>query len=218
MPPLPRPIVISAPSGAGKSSLINALLKRFPDTLVYFISATTRTPRAGEQDGVHYFFKTPDEFRAMIDKGELAEWNEVHGNFYGTPRAFIDSQSAQGKTVILDLDVYGKVNFDRVYPQAVGVLVVPPSLEVLEQRLRGRGTDAEETIQLRLKNARDELAFARDKGKYEFTVVNDDFDRALEELAGIVGSAPLTSTPPRLRSGQALSDGSRGFGALYREE
>jgi guanylate kinase len=187
MSPLPRPNVISAPSGAGKSSLINALLKRFPDKLVYSISATTRNPRAGERDGEHYFFKSPEEFRAMIDHGELAEWNEVHGNFYGTPRAFIDYQSEQGKTVILDLDVYGKVNFDKAYPLAVGILVAPPSLEVLEQRLRGRGTDAEETIQLRLKNARDELAFAKEKGKYERVVVNDDFDRALEELAGIVG-------------------------------
>lgn len=182
-----KPYVVSAPSGAGKTSLINALLKRFPDRLVYSISATTRPPRAGERDGVHYFFKTPEEFRAMIDRGELAEWNSVHGNLYGTPRAFVDSVLASGKSVLLDLDVYGKPNFDKVYPDAVGILVVAPSPEVLEQRLRARGTDSEETIRLRLQNARDELAFAREKGKYEFTVVNDDFDRALEELAGIVG-------------------------------
>jgi guanylate kinase len=89
--------------------------------------------------------------------------------------------------VILDLDVYGKVNFDKAYPNAVGILVVPPNLEALEQRLRGRGTDSDEVIALRLKNAVDELAFARETGKYEFTVVNDDFDKAVEELAGIVG-------------------------------
>jgi guanylate kinase len=187
MSPPALPYVISAPSGAGKNSLINALMARFPGRFAYSISATTRKPREGEQDGVHYFFKSQDEFRKMIDAGELAEWNEVHGNFYGTPRGPVDALLAVGTPVILDLDVYGKVNFDRVYPQAVGILIVPPSLEVLEQRLRGRGTDAEETIQLRLKNAKDELAFAREKGKYEFTVVNDEFDKAVEELAGIVG-------------------------------
>jgi guanylate kinase len=181
-----KPYVLSAPSGAGKNSLINALMARFPGRFAYSISATTRKPREGEQDGVHYYFKTPDEFRAMIDAGELAEWMEVHGNFYGTPRGPIDALLAAGTPVILDIDVYGKVNFDKVYPDAVGVLIVPPSLEVLEQRLRGRGTDSDETIALRLKNAVDELAFANEKGKYEFTVVNDDFEEAVEELAEII--------------------------------
>ncbi len=181
-----KPYVVSAPSGAGKTSLINALLKRFPDRLVYSISATTRAPRAGEQDGIHYFFKSREEFRRMIDAGEMAEWNEVHGNLYGTPRAFVDSVLASGKSVILDLDVYGKPNFDKVFPEAVGILIVAPDLDTLEQRLRTRGTDSEETIRLRLKNARNELAFAKEKGKYEFTVVNDDFDRALEELGKIL--------------------------------
>jgi guanylate kinase len=185
--PAAKPYVLSAPSGAGKNSLINALMARLPGRFAYSISATTRAPRAGEEDGVHYFFKSPEEFRAMIEGGELAEWNEVHGNFYGTPRGPVDMLLATGTPVILDLDVYGKVNFDKAYPQAVGVLIVPPSLEVLEARLRGRGTDSEETIALRLKNAVDELAFAQEKGKYEFTVVNDDFDKAVEELAGILG-------------------------------
>jgi guanylate kinase len=142
----------------------------------------------GEEDGVHYYFKSQDEFRAMINAGELAEWMEVHGNFYGTPRGPIDALLAAGTPVIMDIDVYGKVNFDKAYPQAVGILIVPPSLDVLEQRLRGRGTDSDETIALRLKNAVDELAFAKEKGKYEFTVVNDDFETAVEELATIVGA------------------------------
>ena len=185
--PTAKPYVISAPSGAGKNSLINALMARFPGRFAYSISATTRKPRAGEEDGVHYFFKTPEEFQLMIDRGEMAEWNAVHGNFYGTPRGPVDALLAMGTPVILDLDVYGKPNFDKVYPEAVGILIVPPSLEVLEQRLRGRGTDSEETIALRLKNAVDELVFAREKGKYEFTVVNDDFEEAVEELAGILG-------------------------------
>ena len=178
--------VISAPSGGGKSSLIAKLLQRFPD-LTYSISATTRSPRGDEQDGIHYYFKSKEEFQAMIEGGELAEWNEVHGNFYGTPRGPIDAILSFGGSVILDLDVFGKPNFDKVYPDAVGILIVPPSLEELERRLRGRGTDPDDVIQVRLKNAITELEFAQKNGKYEHTVVNDNFDHALEELVGIVG-------------------------------
>jgi guanylate kinase len=180
------PYVISAPSGGGKSSLIAKLLQRFPG-LTYSISATTRPPRGDEKDGVHYYFKTRDEFQQMIRNGELAEWNEVHGNFYGTPKGPVDAILNSGNSVILDLDVFGKPNFDKAYPDAVGILIVPPDLEELERRLRGRGTDPEEVIQVRLKNAIEELVFAETNGKYEHTIVNDDFDRALEELVRVVG-------------------------------
>lgn len=181
-----KPLVISAPSGAGKSSLITGLMDRFPNRIAYSISATTRKPRNGEEDGVHYFFKTPEEFQDMIAAGELAEYNKVHGNFYDTPRGPLDLLLMLGTSVVLDLDVFGKVNFDKVYPEAVGILIVPPSAEELEHRLRKRGTDDEKTIELRLRNARDELAFAEENGKYEYTVVNDDFETALEELIAIV--------------------------------
>ena len=181
-----KPFVISAPSGAGKSSLIGGLMNRFPDRLAYSISATTRKPRDNETDGLHYFFKTLEEFRAMISANELAEYNQVHGNFYGTPRGPLDALLGNGFGVVLDLDVFGKVNFDKVYPNAVGILIVPPSAGELERRLRHRATDDEATIELRLRNARDELAFAEEHGKYEYTVVNDDFETALEELIGIV--------------------------------
>src|SRR6187402_2162820 len=125
--PQSKAFVISAPSGGGKSSLIAKLLQRFP-TLVYSISATTRPPRGEEKDGIHYYFKTQDEFKKMIANGELAEWNEVHGNFYGTPRGPVDAVLSFGGSVILDLDVFGKPNFDKVYPDAVGILIVPPNL------------------------------------------------------------------------------------------
>ncbi|HLP42320.1 MAG TPA: guanylate kinase [Fibrobacteria bacterium] len=180
-----RLIVFSAPSGAGKSTLKDALMGRFP-TLRYSVSATTRGPRPGEVDSVHYYFKTPEEFMDMIDRDELVEHMRVHDNFYGTPRAPILKNLETGYSVILDLDVYGKVNFDKAFPDALGILIVPPSLEELERRLVKRNTDNLDTIRVRLRNATQELDFARHRGKYEYTVVNDNFERALEELTGIL--------------------------------
>ncbi len=177
--------VFSAPSGAGKSTLKDALMKRFP-SLRYSVSATTRKPRPGEYEGVHYFFKTPDEFRGMIDRHELVEHMQVHGNYYGTPRAPILIALEQGHSVILDLDVYGKVNFDQAFPDAIGILITPPNLEELERRLIARKSDDNETIRIRLQNASQELEFATRHGKYEYTVVNDSFDHALEELTRIL--------------------------------
>lgn len=180
-----RLIVFSAPSGAGKSTLKDALMRRFP-SLRYSVSATTRKPRPGEVEGVHYYFKSPEEFVDMIDRGELVEHMRVHDNFYGTPKAPILRNLEQGYSVILDLDVFGKANFDKAFPDALGILIVPPSLEELERRLVGRNTDSAETIRTRLGNATQELEFARARGKYEYTVVNDEFGRALEELTGIL--------------------------------
>ena len=182
--PAGRLIVFSAPSGAGKSTLKDALMSRFP-SLRYSISATTRKPRPGEHEGEHYFFKTPEEFRDMIDRGELVEHMEVHKNHYGTPRAPILKALEAGLSVILDLDVYGKVNFDKSFPKALGILIVPPSMEELKRRLEGRKADAPEVMRLRLENASKELEFAAKHGKYEYRIVNDSFDRALEELTKI---------------------------------
>lgn len=179
-----RLVVFSAPSGAGKSSLIASVMGEIPG-MRYSVSATTRAPRAGEQDGVHYFFMERLQFEAMIHAGEFAEWNEVHGNFYGTPRPFLDASMARGEHVVLDIDVFGKRNFDRVYPDNVGILILPPSLEELERRLRGRGTDPEEVIRVRLANARRELE-AAESGHFSHRLVNDDFDRARAELLAIL--------------------------------
>lgn len=192
-----RLIVFSAPSGAGKSTLKDALMSRFP-SLRYSVSATTRKPRPGEHEGEHYFFKTRDDFQAMIDRGELVEHMEVHGNHYGTPRAPILKALENGLSVILDLDVYGKVNFDRAFPDALGILIVPPSLEELERRLRARKADSDETMRLRMKNAAKELEHAALHGKYEYRIVNDSFERALEELTRIFEKELGT---PRSRAG-----------------
>jgi len=179
-------VVFSAPSGAGKSSLIASVMDDVPN-LRYSVSATTRRPRAGEIDGVHYFFLDRMEFEAMIAAGELAEWNEVHGNIYGTPRPFLDACVARGENVVLDLDVFGKRRFDQVYPGNLGILILPPSYEELERRLRGRGTDPDDVIEVRLRNARAELA-AAEMGNFRYRLVNDDFQRARAELLAILRS------------------------------
>ena len=177
--------VMSAASGAGKTTLKDKVIGEFPD-IVYSISATTRSPREGEVNGVHYFFKTKEEFEQMIKDDALVEYNLVHGNYYGTPKSFVEDMLRQGKRVLFDIDVFGKVNFDKVYPDATGILILPPSEEELERRLRGRGTDSEEVIRLRLENAKKEMEFAKTKGKYEYTIINDDLERAADELRAIL--------------------------------
>ncbi|MBO4437619.1 MAG: guanylate kinase [Fibrobacter sp.] len=177
--------VMSAASGAGKTTLKDKVIGEFPD-IVYSISATTRKPREGEVDGVHYFFKTKEEFEQMIKDDALVEYNLVHGNYYGTPKFFVEDMLKQGKRVLFDIDVFGKVNFDKVYPDATGILILPPSEEELERRLRGRGTDSEEVIRVRLENAKKEMEFAKTKGKYEHVIVNDDLEKAANELRAIL--------------------------------
>ncbi len=176
---------MSAASGAGKTTLKDLVIKDFPD-IKYSISATTRKPREGEVDGVHYFFKTKEEFEQMIKDNALVEYNLVHGNYYGTPKSFVEKTLAEGNRVLFDLDVFGKINFDKVYPDATGIFILPPSEEELERRLRGRGTDSEEVIQLRLANAKKEIEFAKTKGKYEYTIINDDLQKAADELRAIL--------------------------------
>lgn len=180
-----RLFVMSAASGAGKTTLKDKVIQKFPD-IRYSISATTRVPRAGEVDGVHYFFKTKEEFLKMIEDDALVEWNEVHGNFYGTPKSFVEETLAKGERVIFDIDVFGKVNFDKVYPDATGILILPPSSEELERRLRSRASDSEEVIKLRLENAEKEIDFAKNNGKYEHVIINDDLEVAAKELENIL--------------------------------
>lgn len=177
--------VLSAASGVGKTTLKDIVLKDFPD-IKFSISVTTRLPREGEIDGVHYFFKTKEEFEKLIAENKLIEWNIVHGNYYGTPKSFIEKTLAEGNRILFILDVFGKINFDKIYPDAVGILIMPPSEEVLEKRLRDRGTESEELLQIRLANAKKEIEFAKTHGKYEYVIVNDDINNAANKLRKIL--------------------------------
>lgn len=178
-------IVFSAASGAGKTTILNYLKKIIPD-LVYSISATTRPARKHEKNGIHYFFLAISEFKQKIKNHEFAEWAQVHENYYGTPKKFIDATIQSGKTIIMDIDVFGKASFDKVYPEALGIFIKPPSLEELEKRLYNRQTDSNEVIALRLANARKEMEFAEKKGKYEYTIVNDNLAETCTEVTLLV--------------------------------
>ncbi len=175
-------IVISGPSGAGKSSFVHELLRLHPD-LVYSVSATSRPRREHEVEGADYFFLERDDFRARIERGEFAEWAEVHGELYGTLRAQIDQALAARRNVLLDIDVQGGRAVRRIYADGVFLFILPPSLARLEERLRGRGTDSEERIRLRLENARREIALAHE---YDYAVVNDEWDAAARKVDAIL--------------------------------
>jgi guanylate kinase len=174
--------VISAPSGAGKSSLIEKIRPRFPDML-YSVSCTTRPPRPHEIDGVHYSFVTRDRFQEMIDKRQFLEWKEVHGNRYGTPAPPVMEAIRRGHRMILDIDVQGAAEVFKAFQQTVGIFITAPDLKILEQRLRDRGTDSEASILTRMKNAVWELKQAK---LFAYGIVNDDLNRAAEELSAII--------------------------------
>jgi guanylate kinase len=176
-----RLFVISAPSGAGKTTLIKQVMARFPG-LSYSVSHTTRPPRPGEIHGRDYFFVSREAFRQMIDAQAWLEWAQVHANFYGTSRAFVREQLAAGRNLLLDIDVQGARQIMDSGLDSVTVFIMPPSLEVLRQRLEARGTDSPETVALRLENAKKEIAV---KHLYEYVVVNDDLDTAAGQLCAI---------------------------------
>jgi guanylate kinase len=178
-------LVFSSASGAGKTTILNHLREKIPQ-LVYSISVTTRQPRDHEIDGIHYYFTGVEEFRKKIRNNEFAEWAEVHGNYYGTPKKFIDSTIKSGSNIVMDIDVFGKKKLDISYPEAVGIFITPPSIKELEKRLYGRKTDSGDTIKLRLLNSAKEIAFAKDYGKYEYFIENDCLEKALAETVSLV--------------------------------
>jgi guanylate kinase len=186
-----RPIVLAAPSGTGKTTIAHRLVEGTGE-FVFSVSATTRQPRKGERNGMDYEFMTREGFQAMVERGEFAEWAEVHGNFYGTPRRTLEEATARGEFVVLDIDVQGARQIRTAFPDALLVFVIPPSAEVLVSRLTKRGTEADEEVVRRLRNARKELARATD---FDHVVVNDDLERAVEEVRSVA------------RSGGASKDG-----------
>jgi guanylate kinase len=176
-------VIVSGPSGSGKSTVIQRLLADPSLPLHLSVSATTRSPRTGEQDGREYHFWTRDRFEKACSEGQFLEWAEVHGNYYGTLRSEVDSYRQQGRIVVLDVDVQGAKQIRAKSPDAVTVFLLAPSLEVLEQRLRDRGTEVEASIQRRLATARSELAHA---GEYQYQVINDRLENAVAQLGAIV--------------------------------
>jgi len=177
-----RLFVITAPSGAGKSSLIQELLKSDP-ALGLSISYTTRPPRPGEKNGREYHFVDDRTFLAMRERGEFLESAEVHGNRYGTSKQVIHDALKRGQDLLLEIDWQGARQVRRLYPDCVGVFILPPSVEELERRMRARGQDSEEVIRRRVQNAREELAHA---GEFNYAIINKDFDTAQRELSGII--------------------------------
>jgi guanylate kinase len=174
--------IVAAPSGAGKTSLLKALLES-TDQLKLSVSHTTRPPRPGEQDGVHYNFVDVDTFKQMLTEGLFLEYAEVFGNFYGTSRPWVEEALARGENVILEIDWQGARKVRAALPQAVGIFVLPPSRPELERRLRDRGTDADVVIARRLGEAQLEMAHY---GEFDYLVVNDDFDQTLADLRAIM--------------------------------
>ncbi|KAI1858914.1 uncharacterized protein JN550_012373 [Neoarthrinium moseri] len=181
-----RPLVISGPSGVGKGTLYGKLFAAHPDTFTLSVSHTTRKPRDGEQDGVHYHFVTMEEFEGLIAKDGFVEHAKFGSNRYGTSKATIEEQTAKGKVVVLDIEMEGVKQIKASSLGARYVFIAPPSFEALEKRLRGRGTEDEDAVVKRLDQARVELEFAKTPGVHDITIVNDDLDKAYAELEAYV--------------------------------
>lgn len=189
--------ILSAPSGAGKSSLINALLADLPRNEVRLsISHTTRNPRPAEEDGVHYYFTTHAEFEALIEKDHFLEWAEVFGNYYGTSLPMIEKSLEQGVDVFLDIDWQGARQIRQKVPNVKTIFILPPSREELKNRLVGRGQDSEETIAKRMAEAESEMSHYNE---FDYVIVNDDFQKALTELKAILTAERLKLVSQEIR-------------------
>jgi guanylate kinase len=185
--------IIAAPSGGGKTTLCREVRKRFSDML-YSVSYTTRKLRDGEQEGVDYHFIGKNDFENGIAAGKWAEWALVHGNYYGTSADFLDKGLADGRDILLDIDVQGTRQILEHYSNSVAIFILPPSLEVLQQRLEARGTDSAESIAVRLKNAEKEMS---QQDLYHHLIVNDQLSKAVPELISIIDNYRTTDNPRR---------------------
>lgn len=176
--------VISGPSGTGKGTLLSKVIERIPDAWVS-VSATTRNPRPGEEEGIHYYFLDKDHFLELVNNDGFLEWAKVHDNYYGTLKESVLNHMKAGEQVILEIDVQGALQIRNVIPEAHLVFIEPPSLEELERRLRSRGTESDDVISSRMKTAEVELA---QKMEYDIQVVNDDLEQAVNELTAVINS------------------------------
>ncbi|OZB05439.1 MAG: guanylate kinase [Idiomarina sp. 34-48-12] len=196
--------ILAAPSGAGKSSLIRALLARHTEeSMQVSVSCTTRAPRPGEIDGVHYHFLTESQFKEKIDNNDFYEWAHVFGNYYGTSRSYIEQTLTQGIDVFLDIDWQGARQVREAHPQAQSIFIVPPSLEVLEERLRSRGQDSDEVIRSRMEKAQAEMSHYHE---FDYLLVNDKFDQTLAQLEHIVFSQRLKVALQQVRHAAKIKD------------
>lgn len=185
-------IVVSGPAGTGKDTVVNRLRQKHPEIGIS-ISATTRAPRGTEQEGVDYFYLSNPQFEEWIRDDKLVEYTNYCGNYYGTPRAQIEERISKGIYVVLVIEVEGAANIKRQYPDSTTIFICPPSMEELENRLRGRGTDTPESIQKRLSRAKEEIKLA---STYDEQVVNDDVDRCADEIYALITAKKLTESMP----------------------
>ncbi len=174
--------VVSAPAGCGKDTILEQVLAK-EENVGYSVSATTRAPRPGEVDGTHYFFLTRERFEEMIENGEVLEYTEYCGNYYGTPKAGVERMLAEGKDVVLKIEVEGAMNIKKLFPDCTLVFILPPSMQELERRLRKRGTEDEPTIMRRIAQAKNEIDTAVN---YDYFVVNDDLEDAVNDLVAVI--------------------------------
>lgn len=181
-------IVLSGPSGVGKGTVRAAIFAKGEQKFVYSISATTRSPRTGETDGVDYFFKTREEFEQMIQNKQLLEYAEYVGNYYGTPLEYVENTLEKGKDVFLEIDVQGAIQVRELMPDGVFIFLTPPDLNELESRIVNRGTDSDEVIAKRMKTAREELELMK---YYDYSVVNDTVDNAVQKIEAIIQTEHL---------------------------
>ena len=179
--------VISAPSGGGKGTIMKELFAK-DDNLRLSVSATTRAPRPGEVDGTHYYFISREEFESLINQGKMLEHAEYVGNYYGTPRGPVEDWLAEGHDVLLEIEVQGGAQVKKIMPECVSIFVLPPSMKVLEERLRGRGTEEEKTLQKRLSTARQEIPHVKE---YDYIVFNDRLEDAVEDILAILRAEKL---------------------------
>lgn len=177
------PIVVSAPSGAGKTTLINKLITHLHKEIAYSVSATTRPPRRKEKDGVNYFFLSKEKFEKWVDEGKFIEWAKVHNRCYGTPKKKFEETLKKGYNIIMDLDVQGGINIKKRYPNGIYIFILTKNVDILKRRLTRRKTDTEELINERIRNAREELRFIKE---YDYVVINDTIKKTIDTILAIL--------------------------------